>query len=138
MADRTAVPKVGDSLAGFDIEVTQERVQRYADASGDHNPIHLDAAFAASTPFGGTIAHGMLLLAYVSRLLTEHFGMAWLQNGVLDARFRSPAPVGARVVVSGNVKSVTPQDDGTMVECAVQVADAAGQTLVTATARMQM
>ena len=50
----TSPRTVGEDLEGFNREVTQERVSAYANASGDHNPIHLDAEFAASTRFGAT------------------------------------------------------------------------------------
>ena len=51
--------------------VTESQIARYADAAGDHNPLHLDAEFAASTPYGRPIAHGMLVLAFVSEMLTR-------------------------------------------------------------------
>jgi len=49
--------------------VTQQRIDAYADASGDHNPIHVDPEFARATPFGGTIAHGMLVLALIGEMM---------------------------------------------------------------------
>jgi len=56
--------------------ITQEKINLYAEASGDFNPIHIDESFAAKTPLGGTIAHGMLNLAYVSEMMTSAFGRA--------------------------------------------------------------
>lgn len=128
-----SLPAEGEVLPGFAVAVTMETVRAYAEASGDHNPIHIDEAFAATTPFGVPIAHGMLLLAYLSRLITNRFGAAWVGTGRLDARFRSPALVGSTITVGGEIKSV--REDGSMreVECAVHVSDAAGQSLVTAT-----
>ncbi|HVA91673.1 MAG TPA: MaoC family dehydratase [Chloroflexota bacterium] len=136
MDEHVTIPAVGEALGPLDIPVTAERVRAYADAANDHNPIHLDEGFAATTHFGGTIAHGMLLLAYLSRLLSERFGCAWVENGALDARFRGPAMVGASVRVQGAVRSVTATPDGLQVECALQCADPGGQTLVQATARV--
>ena len=49
--------------------VTQADIQAFADLSGDHNPVHLDAAFAATTAFKGVIAHGMLSAAFISAIL---------------------------------------------------------------------
>jgi 3-hydroxybutyryl-CoA dehydratase len=72
-------------------QLTQEQIGRYAEASGDHNPIHVDEAFARATPFGGTIAHGMLVLAFISEMMTAAFGEAWLTGGRLRVRFRAPA-----------------------------------------------
>jgi 3-hydroxybutyryl-CoA dehydratase len=137
MAEQIGLPQAGEALPSFDVEVTAERVRAYADASGDHNPIHLDTAFATTTSFGGTIAHGMLLLAYLSRLLTERFGAAWVESGTLDARFRSPALVGSRITVSGEVKTVEPNNDrAAKIEATLRCNDAQGNALVTATARL--
>jgi 3-hydroxybutyryl-CoA dehydratase len=132
MAEHIGLPQAGEVLPSFDVEVTAERVRAYANASGDHNPIHLDTAFAATTSFGGTIAHGMLLLAYLSRLLTDRFAETWVGSGTLDARFRSPALVGTRITVSGEVRTAEPADGGTRIECVVRCADAADTALVTA------
>jgi 3-hydroxybutyryl-CoA dehydratase len=69
-------------------------IDAYAEASGDHNPIHIDPEFAKGTPMGGTIAHGMLVLATISEMMTAAFGHAWIATGSLDVRFRSPARPG--------------------------------------------
>jgi len=77
---------VGDVLPVVKKRVTQEQVRRYADASGDHNPLHLDADFAAKTAFKRPIAHGMLTLAFVMELLTQAFGRTFLEGGRLRVR----------------------------------------------------
>jgi 3-hydroxybutyryl-CoA dehydratase len=136
MADHGVLPRVGESLGQLTVVVTQETVRRYAEASGDYNPIHLDPGFAATTPFGVTIAHGMLLLAYVSRLMSARFGRTWAATGNLEARFRAPARVGATIVAAGAVESVTASAEGQVVVCSLTVADASGQALVTASARV--
>ena len=74
--------------------LSQEQIGRYADAAGDHNPIHVDEAFARTTPFGGTIAHGMLVLASISEMMAAAFGEAWLTSGKLRVRLRAPARPG--------------------------------------------
>ena len=74
--------------------LSQEQIGRYADATGDHNPIHVDEAFARATPFGGTIAHGMLVLASIAEMMAAAFGEAWLTGGSLRVRFRAPARPG--------------------------------------------
>jgi 3-hydroxybutyryl-CoA dehydratase len=134
MAEHT--PVAGEVLGPLEIQVTALRVRAYAEASGDHHPIHLDAAFAAGTHFGGAIAHGMLLLAYLSRLMSGRFGRAWVENGSLDARFRGPAMVGALVRVLGSVHSVAETPEGLQVQCALRCEDEIGQTLVQATAKV--
>lgn len=72
-------------------QLSQEMLNRYADASGDHNPIHTDEAFAKTTPMGGTIAHGMLVLSTLSQMMTAAYGDRWLASGTLEVRFRAPA-----------------------------------------------
>ena len=71
--------------------IDQDRVTRYARAARDTNPIHTDAAFAATTPFGRPIAHGMLVLALVSEAMTAAFGRRWAEGGRLNVRLRAPA-----------------------------------------------
>ena len=78
----------------------QEQIGRYADASGDHNPIHVDESFARATPFGGTIAHGMLVLASISEMMAAACGDAWLTGGRLRVRFRAPARPGDTITAS--------------------------------------
>jgi 3-hydroxybutyryl-CoA dehydratase len=83
----SALPEVASVTRLID----QPRVDAYAEAARDHNPIHIDADFAASTPFGQRIAHGMLLLALVSEAMTAAFGERWASSGALKVRWRAPA-----------------------------------------------
>lgn len=99
--------RLGQPLGVSDwMEITQERVKAFADATGDHQFIHLDPARAAETPFGGTIAHGYLMLS----LLAGPLGPGEVFGGLLGAeprmlvnyglnrvRFVTPVRVGARV-----------------------------------------
>ena len=84
------------------LQITQDRIDRFADATGDRQWIHVDPARAAAeSPFGTTIAHGFLTLSLVSVLLRaavalDGVGMA-LNYGCDRVRFVSPVPVGARV-----------------------------------------
>jgi 3-hydroxybutyryl-CoA dehydratase len=67
------------------------RVHLYANASGDRNPIHTDAEVASSAWFGQRVAHGMLVLALVSEMMTAAFGERWATSGALKVRWRAPA-----------------------------------------------
>ena len=80
--------------------IAQEQLRAYADASGDHNPIHVDEAFARGTPFGGTIAHGMLVLALIGEMMYGAFGERWLAAGSLKVRFKAPARPGDTITVT--------------------------------------
>jgi acyl dehydratase len=81
--------------------VTQEQVDLFADATGDHQWIHTDPERAASGPFGGTIAHGYLTLSLVPMLSWEVYTVEGLAMGVNygsdKVRFPASVPVGSRV-----------------------------------------
>ncbi len=119
-------PDPGAELAPVVKEITQEKVNRYAQAGGDGNPLHTDPEFAARTQFGGTIAHGMLLLAYLSEMMTAAFGQAWLSGGRLKVRFKAPARPGDTVSAVGHVVRA---EDGRTV-CAVECRNQHDEVLV--------
>ena len=93
------------------VEIDQERVDRFADATGDHQWIHVDVGKAAKGPFGGTIAHGYLTLSLVPWLGSTVFGLdtpgAKLNYGVNKVRFPNPVRVGSRVRAKVTVGEVT-------------------------------
>lgn len=92
-------------------EVTQEQVNLFADATDDHQWIHVDPERAKTGPFGGPIAHGYLSLALVIPLsdeLLDVSGVGTKVNYGLDkVRFPSPVPVGSRVRMRSTIKDVT-------------------------------
>jgi 3-hydroxybutyryl-CoA dehydratase len=91
--------------------VTQEGIRRYAEASGDYNPVHVDEEYARTTPFGGTIAHGMLVLAYLSEMMAAAFGRDWLAGGRLKVRFRAPARPGDTVTARAEPRRARVPDE---------------------------
>ena len=132
-------PRAGTPLPELALEVTRERLKAYCNASGDHNPLHWDADFAAATQFGGIIAHGMLTLALVSRMMAAAYGQAWLESGALRTRFKGAAYLGDRVVSRGRVTKEEDKDGHRLVTCAVAVVN--GKTeeeLVTGTATVRL
>ncbi len=93
---------VGEDLGASDwVEIDQDRVNQFADATGDHQWIHVDVEQAASGPFGGTIAHGYLTLSLVPWLGSQVFDLntpgAKLNYGVNKVRFPNPLLVGKRI-----------------------------------------
>ena len=123
---------VGTELAPVVRELTQEKINRYAQAGGDGNPLHTDPEFAARTQFGGTIAHGMLLLAYLSEMMTAEFGSAWVSGGRLKVRFKAPARPGDTVSAVGRVLRV----EGGRTVGAVECRNQGGETLVSGEAEV--
>ena len=91
-------------------EMTQERVDRFADVTEDHNYIHVDVERAKASQFGGTIAHGYLtvsLLAPISQQLLEVTDATGVNYGMDRLRFPAPLPVGAEFRGTGEVKEVS-------------------------------
>ena len=128
----------GTALPELVRRVTQPDINKYAEASGDYNPIHIDEHFAASTPLGGTIAHGMLVLAYMSEMLSAAFGEPWDSTGRLSIRFRSPARPGDTLTVSGQVESVAEENGIVCVTCPLSCCNQAGEVVVSGEARVRV
>lgn len=93
---------VGEHLGYSEyLDITQERVNQFAEATGDHQWIHVDVERAKAGPFGGPIAHGYLTLSlgpmlYPTVVRVEGFSMG-VNYGANKVRFPSPVPVGSRV-----------------------------------------
>jgi len=121
----------GDSLPSVVKQVTQKDINRYAEASGDFNPIHIDEPFAAKTPLGGTIAHGMLILAYASEMMTEAFGESWVEGGKLSVRFKAPARPGDTITTSGKIDSIEHKEGVAYVNCSLESCNQKGETVIT-------
>src|SRR3982075_1596810 len=99
--------------------VTQDQINAFADATGDHQWIHLDAQRAAAGPFGTTIAHGFLTLSLISMLAREVYevrGARMVVNyGVNRVRFPAPLPSGSDVRAQVTIAEVTVDGDRTQV-----------------------
>jgi acyl dehydratase len=109
--------RVGEDVGASDWhEVTQERVDAFADATGDHQWIHVDPERTRETPFGGTIAHGYYTLSLASRFIEELLrveGVAMMVNyGLNKVRFPAPLPVGDRVRMHLRLAGVDDIDGG--------------------------
>jgi acyl dehydratase len=107
----------GEELGTTDwVVIDQDRVDKFADATGDHQWIHVDVEKAASGPFGGTIAHGYLTLSLVPWLGSQVFSLetpgAKLNYGVNKVRFPNPVRVGSRVRNTVSVGDVTDLPSG--------------------------
>jgi acyl dehydratase len=118
---------VGQHLGYSDwVTITQDRVNLFADATGDHQWIHVDPQRAAKeSPFGGPVAHGYLTLSLLPMLLpqiieTTGFRMS-VNYGTEKVRFPAPVPVGSRVRAGATLDSATPFDGGVQLAMTVTV-----------------
>ena len=108
---------VGQEVAVSDwIEVTQERVNRFAEATGDHQWIHVDPERAKAGPFGAPIAHGFLTLSMLPAFFESSFKIEQTRMGVNyglnKVRFTSPVPVGSRLRARMTLLAAQPIDQG--------------------------
>lgn len=102
---------VGQELALSDwLEVTQDRIDRFADATDDHQWIHVDVGRAKAGPFGATIAHGYLTLSLGPVLMPSIMSVSGIKMGVNygagKVRFPSPVPVGSNLRLGAKLDSV--------------------------------
>ncbi|CAN5365469.1 MAG: MaoC family dehydratase [Nocardioidaceae bacterium] len=111
---------VGEHLGHTEWQtITQEQVNLFADATDDHQWIHVDAERAATGPFGSTIAHGFLTLALIPSLGGKLFQLEGITMGINygtnKVRFPQPVPVGARIRAGVEVLEATPGRQGMQV-----------------------
>jgi acyl dehydratase len=124
---RTISSRVGEEIAVSDwLEVTQARINQFADATGDHQWIHVDPARAAiELPSKSTIAHGFLTLSLLSTLIRESIRFTGLRMainyGLNRVRFVSPVPAGSRIRALITLKSVDAVSGGFQVAWDVTV-----------------
>lgn len=102
----------GEELGTSDwLRIDQDRVDAFAEATGDHQWIHVDSERAKSGPFGGTIAHGYLTLSLVPQFGAQIFSLetpgAKLNYGVNKVRFPNPLKVGSRIRCTAALGEVT-------------------------------
>lgn len=98
------------------VTITQERIDQFAEATGDHQWIHVDPQRAADGPFGTTIAHGFLTLSLVPSMLWQIYAVEGtrmaVNYGADTVRFVSPVPVGSRVRGQATLAEATPSSNG--------------------------
>ena len=97
--------KIGDKFS-TSREVTDELIRKFAEVSGDYNPIHLDEEFAKTTRFGRRIAHGMLSGAFISAVLGNEFKERKIVYLSQTMRFTAPVFVGDTVTTTGTINNI--------------------------------
>jgi 3-hydroxybutyryl-CoA dehydratase len=110
--------------------IDQRRVDRYAVAARDPNPIHRETPEATASQFGRSVAHGMLVLALLSEAMTNAFGDRWASGGSLKVRFRAPALPPVTVTAHATLRSA----EGGLATYDVACEDEHGELLISGTA----
>ena len=128
----------GMELSELKKTITQENINLYAEASHDFNPIHIDPEFAKKTPLGGTVAHGMLILAYLYEFMAQSFEQDWIRNGSLSARFKGAAYPGDIITVSGSITGVERENDFVIIDCDVLCRNQKGEPVITCSTKVRI
>lgn len=113
------------------LEVDQKRIDLFADATGDHQWIHVDPERAAAGPFGSTIAHGYLTLSLLPSLVPQVMRVEGMQMGINyglgKVRFPATVPVGSRLRATAVITEVTEAGGGVQVAATVTVEREGGE-----------
>ncbi|MFJ4684126.1 MaoC family dehydratase [Streptomyces sp. NPDC091377] len=123
---------VGEPLGYTDwVEIDQKRIDLFAEATGDHQWIHVDPERAAAGPFGTTIAHGYLTLSllplFAPQLLTVEGVSMGVNYGTNKVRFPAPVPVGSRLRATARISGVDEVPGGVQVTVAFTVEREGGE-----------
>ncbi len=125
LADMQA--QVGQEVAVSEwVEISQQRISQFADATDDHQWIHVDPERAArESPFGGTVAHGFLTLSLLPAMLVNALHMADMKMGINyglnKVRFPAPVPAGSRVRARMTINAIEAIDGGAQISWGVVV-----------------
>jgi len=112
--------------------VTRQTLAIYCGASGDHNPIHVDIDFARESGLDDVIAHGMLIMAYMGRLLTNWVPQSAIRS--FDTRFEAMTQIGDAITASGKVVEKFSDGDDRCVRIELAAADQGGEIKAVGTA----
>lgn len=126
------------SILALSKKVTQGQIINYAEVSKDFNPVHWDEGFAKKSQFGRPIAHGMLVLAFVSEMMTHAYGKSWLDSGKLKVRFKEPVFPGNLVEIFGRESHRSILNGHTVVQWTVGCKNSDGREVISGTAEVRI
>jgi acyl dehydratase len=105
--------------------IDQQRIDRFAEATNDHQWIHVDPDMAAQGPFGTTVAHGYLSLSllpyFVSQILNVADAKMGINYGTEKVRFTAPVPVGSRIRMKATLRSSEKRGEGVLYRIGVEI-----------------
>ena len=127
---------VGDKIPDLVIEpITRSTLALYAGASGDHNPIHIDLDFAKESGMKDVFAHGMLIMAYLGRAVTNIVPQSNLKN--FSVRFSSITNIGDILTCSGKVKKIDKNNSKKTIVLDLIVSDEFGDIKISGVASIE-
>ncbi len=125
--------KIGDTFTER-VKFTQSQVNQFAETSGDKNPIHIDAGYAAKTPFGKPIIHGIFAASVFSKV----FGTQWPGEGTIymfqDVFFKAPAFVEVEYTAKFEVTEVNEEKHRGVIQCTLE--DPEGKIIISGQAKL--
>lgn len=125
--------KFGDTYQEA-VRFTQEKVQQFADVTGDNNPIHVDAAYASTTPFGKPIVHGF----FAGSVFSKVFGTIWPGEGTIylyqEMSFRAPVFVEQDYIAKFEVIELVDEKHRATIQCILE--DHEGKPAIIGTAKL--
>ena len=126
--------KENDQLIKVIKYITKEKIIEYANASGDFNPIHIDKDFAKNSQFGQIIAHGMMIAASISEMMTLNFKNDWIESGKLKLKFKSPVFDKEKIITSGEINKIKILGTKKEITSSVFVKKESGEVVISGTA----
>jgi len=130
---------IGETLPQLTKTVTQKTINKWAEVSGDFNPLHVDPEYGKKTFFKTNIAHGPLILSFVIEMMTQWLGKQWIFSGRLyDIRLTAPVPPETVITMGGKNVSVKKEGDSEIVECDIFVKNQDDKLIVTGKASCQL
>ena len=131
--------KVNDKLILIKKTISQAHINQYAKASGDFNPIHVDEEFGKNSQFKGNIAHGMMIAATISELMTKTFKLAWYETGTMKIRFKAPVFPEDTITTSGIIQKISvTEEQKHYVQCKVEIFRQSGEIAIQATTSVEI
>ena len=114
-------PQKGSKLMEVVKHLSQAKIDRFGSVSGGVGAIHLDSEFGRKTRFQSTLAHGYLILGYISEMMKNNFGKPWFLSGSMETKLVGPAKPGDTIVVGGHVSEMIHESDKTVITCEIWV-----------------
>ena len=118
--------------------ITRRTIEQYEEILGIGNPLHFDEDYARETPFGGTIAHGMMSLAYVSEMMSQAFGKGWYEGGEVVTTFVLPVRPGDTITTWGRISGQRRGESQVHATCDVFCENQNGENVLVGTAEASM